>query len=535
MTTPLPPNTELNQSTEQNGARLAEPGSSSSVRRHTKSSISELSSVLNARTSISTFPPEVLAEVLLHCARLHDEEEVKIVAKLSIQHYRWLYITQISHRWRAIALDTPRLWARIGANVHPRLLEEVFRRSKEAPVDIYAYLGSKVERVQKFIELFRRNISRVRSLDFRLHRCRITPGNLENMARAPLLRSFLLANIHGEEGKESPMTTLFSTDMPLLNHIEIYSTSFVFNKVYFLPTLTYVRLSAPFVGSNNPRGRGPSWDALKEVLTSLPLLEDLYLDNIFPYVPPNSVLPSGHNPTILPRVKFLHIMGGGFQVAHFFRRIFVPASATFDIYVKTLDDEQELLEIFEPTFRMRFHPSQNPDFENETPFLTFAARYTSPLALRLRLWTEVIPDTYLGLEIPDLVPKLSINIETTTHNPTNIMEVIIPDLVVEEVESLSLDGLTEVSISIWTNVLVRMSKLKTIRLTEQAGEFLPEVLTANHLKEPPILPGECHTLRIFPHVKTIIFENVNMMQLPRGRTEGNLRCVSTSGMLRFNE
>ena len=81
--------------------------------------------------SLSDLPDVILVEIFLWCIAVYSNERRIPVASFN-KTYRWIIIAHICHRWRAVALSTPALWAHIDTTCVVDWLEHVIDLSRSA-------------------------------------------------------------------------------------------------------------------------------------------------------------------------------------------------------------------------------------------------------------------------------------------------------------------------------------------------------------------------------------------------------------------
>ncbi|TFK67959.1 hypothetical protein BDN72DRAFT_842455 [Pluteus cervinus] len=94
-------------------------------------SIHALLAFRNTFTPAYSLPPEILTRIF-HLAQQDQQDYIRSGGP----PFKWLVMTQVSKRWRNIALDSPNLWSSISALYSKRIIKEWLKRSKEAPLDV---------------------------------------------------------------------------------------------------------------------------------------------------------------------------------------------------------------------------------------------------------------------------------------------------------------------------------------------------------------------------------------------------------------
>lgn len=309
---------------------------------------------LNSGASVMRLPDELLAEIFALCVSVwQDECETYPLGRRgfpnnSYSPYKWVRVTHVCHRWRELAVNTPRLWTNIMAT-NPEPVEVLAFRSRDMPVHVL--------------------------LDHAL----MIPG--DTMALwAPILRA--AARVHGlrvqlRYGVDPEFDPfLSSNDSPALSDLRIlkldYSRSsgrtrqlppFVPQHLPFLHTLHASWLSynavqplfCPSLKSLSLRAlRMPDsrcWQPFLEALKAMPGLEDLKIqDCLFPLPSNYRQLPLlAGTAAKLPALRSLqascHISGAG--AALLLRNLCFPGDIPVEIGETSFDDYEAMPQDFD--------------------------------------------------------------------------------------------------------------------------------------------------------------------------------------------
>ncbi|KAJ8515930.1 hypothetical protein ONZ45_g6709 [Pleurotus djamor] len=184
----------------------------------------------------------------------------------------WIQVAAVSHRWREVALQTPRLWAKITLDF-PLHAAEWLARSKSAPLQLDARLPSSLSSPTLSI------VKSALSIGTRLLDLHLTYENIESLLHvlpdttistsAPALEKLQLSWVGRDRQDTSSNVPQIWHDMPSLRAIKLYGTLIPCN-LLILPRLT----TFVFTGSNAMRGADISW--LVRLLGSTPAL--VYLE-----------------------------------------------------------------------------------------------------------------------------------------------------------------------------------------------------------------------------------------------------------------
>ncbi|KAJ3489866.1 hypothetical protein NLI96_g1823 [Meripilus lineatus] len=489
--------------------------------------ISRLKNELESLTSISQFPPEILAEIFIQFAQIYEEaEDAELKVMWRSKPYSWLPITHVCHRWREVALGAPRLWSRIAVNGNPTLLALVLERSQQAPIVLKVnIMENQASKARRFLEILRTHTPRLCSLDFRCHKFPLDVQSLTLDKPAPLLRSVVLVSVNTQDIIQNSAKLLLNFDTPVLEYLEIMNKAFVWEPTVFRPTLRALRLGSILDGHRATGARYPSSQQFIQSLRKMPLLEELHLENVFPI--PNQPYPRGEMVNF-PHLKRLRLMGTSRECTLFLRHVNFPYTANVDFTIKSLNDTQDLIEYFEPAMRARITPPRlssddpldDPTDASTTPedgsaesssipaIQSFAVRSMDEKTVLLQGWDRV-------LDIPDMKNdndlnsfRIKVKVEGIVFTPANLFETMSRELPLSKVKILLLDEVNDITRPIWLNTLALMTQLETLHVREWSGEYLPEVLVAQQLRHP-VLPGHSHTVAIFPKLRTIILDKVD--------------------------
>ncbi|KAI0047739.1 hypothetical protein FA95DRAFT_1492138, partial [Auriscalpium vulgare] len=89
----------------------------------------------NELAPVFALPTEIMAEIF---ALLATVDVPRCYRHLHVRQYRlgWVNVTHVCRRWRALALDLPRLWTSISFALGRKWAEVFLARSRTAPVFI---------------------------------------------------------------------------------------------------------------------------------------------------------------------------------------------------------------------------------------------------------------------------------------------------------------------------------------------------------------------------------------------------------------
>ncbi|KAF7799468.1 hypothetical protein EIP86_010703 [Pleurotus ostreatoroseus] len=235
----------------------------------------------NGTAPVSCLPPEVLA--LIFAAFVDDywtpdSTNTHFCMHHNHQMYKppmcgWIVILQVCHCWRAIALDTPRLWTRIAVGPLP-YIQFAIAHSGNLPLDAFAAQCPQVQReddpeidiLQCLLSEFHRLRSAVFRMSFPVKLLLETARTAGIKLQAPALEALTLMIDTREFLTSIPL--LSEMDLPRLTSLALERASFNLLQSLSRPVLTVVNVS--FSPPCKP-------SELIELLDKLPLLRHLEL------------------------------------------------------------------------------------------------------------------------------------------------------------------------------------------------------------------------------------------------------------------
>ncbi|KDQ18357.1 hypothetical protein BOTBODRAFT_510651 [Botryobasidium botryosum FD-172 SS1] len=256
--------------------------------------------------------------------RLHDEI-VSHIFELTMEPWPWawdyvyhqtpLALSQVSVRWRDIAISTPRLWSQVEIFYYSSLAELFLERSKSTPLDfkLTVYLTSQIYHIYDVLDsLFVPHMHRLRKLE--------VSGVPEPLSTP----TPLFPDKHSER--------IFSNSTPLLRHLYLEQTGIPLTSSLFtgLFTLSLRRM----------RFESPSTQFFAN-LQACPLLEELTLDDV------SFTLPSGppYPPFLLPRLRSVDLLGYDNGAIHraILASLIIPPLAHLTVSITEWDDSNALM------------------------------------------------------------------------------------------------------------------------------------------------------------------------------------------------
>ena len=91
----------------------------------------------NSFVRVNRLPPELLAEIFLHCQGkgwdLKPERSGTAMYRVTAPPLRWIFVTAVCNHWRQVALQTPRLWSHINLQ-YPQFAGYSLELAKRSPL-----------------------------------------------------------------------------------------------------------------------------------------------------------------------------------------------------------------------------------------------------------------------------------------------------------------------------------------------------------------------------------------------------------------
>ena len=309
--------------------------------------IIELKGRMNAMTSISTLPPEVLSEIFIALA--HSYYSLSVYPGFhSHSAYKWITVTHVCRAWRNIALNTPRLWSRVILSKFD-VTKEILARSKKAPLWVTAYAVNLDYPRKKLLDSIMKQSSRLKELDLTV------PGRtFRNLSTVPMGPAAILEILtlsgsspydpHGTFlPHNTPLPVLFKGQTPNLRRLHLNSIAIKWDNPIFCPTLTHLTVAAQSDGSLITGTFAHLLAALKAMYT----LEKLELQEAIPHLSEDlSTLPTLQRTVELPRLRELVISSDMLDCANFLHHVSLPANARLSVTGRWGDSVESLVRVF---------------------------------------------------------------------------------------------------------------------------------------------------------------------------------------------
>jgi len=285
-------------------------------------------------TSVASFPPEILAEIMSKAIRTPDIPNNKQV----------IDICHVCRYWRAVCLSTPSLWSSIDAS-HPKLGWEFLKRCKDTPIDLYAL------RAHRFSPFWPSDLAAKNQLRGVLTTHWPQVRSLYFDASDALLEVLEEATVH----------------MPLLRSIRLYTTTY-FHVLRWNPVMSgkfsnvhtldldgvYIPLETPWfrdivylnVKLPHPVPDAPSMESLLRILESSPGLEVLKLEWAGPVLDEGEDIPDPCDVLSLPNLEELSLTNTPHSIAYLLSNISVSPPTRVRIGCEADNCAECVLELF---------------------------------------------------------------------------------------------------------------------------------------------------------------------------------------------
>lgn len=279
---------------------------------------------------VFALPPELLSECFLSCAATAS---VPYTFGMLPSPYAWITISHVCRHWRAVALSSAKLWSRIRLTSHREWMQELLKRSGEAPLEVLADFPLIYESPQTradWMASFRvvlEQIARIRILVISSQQ-KLESDALDLLNRpAPLLKDLRLYHLVFDcEGATDDMPQALgfmsrNSNAACLESLSLYKCHIPWFEldVQTLKELTIVGL--PWGGVS----RSLDMPTLVQILRSAPLLESFVIRNA---LRPLSTIYAGpiEGPSVeLPNLRTVKLYGCTTDVIKLLDHLQLPA------------------------------------------------------------------------------------------------------------------------------------------------------------------------------------------------------------------
>lgn len=252
----------------------------------------------------------------------------------------WLSVTQVCSYWRAVALGCARLWTSIEVlRVNPEWTLEMIRRSKRASIQLKAQLYEPSHHAISSTRLVVTQLSRISDIHLAGNQKSLGPLVRTLTGEAPRLRSLVISNMFWKAHADIMHipATFVAGGAPLLERLEL-NTCLLDWTAPFLRSCT--RVTSLII--NGAMSNQPTPSQLHDILSRMPSLQRLHLDNSLPHAqsPPS---PESPHPIRLPRLRKLFLSGGCSDVTCLLNRLVIPTSTTVQLVCTSSEKAEEVI------------------------------------------------------------------------------------------------------------------------------------------------------------------------------------------------
>ncbi|KAJ3555151.1 hypothetical protein NM688_g2732 [Phlebia brevispora] len=457
----------------------------------------------NALTPTCRLPPEVLAMIFVWVVDVQPLGEPHDFTVPRIKH--WYPLLHVCRRWRDVALECPVLWNRVDVT-NPCWTTEMLRLSKKAPLTLKAEGYSTRSRIMDACNEVLAHSDRLRSLHLSgFHDC--LTALCASVTEGPDLRSLVLRHCHWLADVnilELPATFL-ERGAPRLERLELQKCVVAWDSPLLTSSLNLVKLVIQGIDKHKP-----TYPQLLRMLSNMPSLQHLHLDNVLP-LPYPSVIDITPIPLSL---QSLHVSGTPAELGCFFRHFSVTASASLTITCRKPLKVEEVTDFVSALVQSRHAPAAQGD--TVKPLKSWSLSFTpDPLVL---CGSVDVASTEMAVKSPGIdlgESSLSLTVNMPLKDDIflwKVVQALLHDLPVALESTTNLvvnDDAGFMDCDRWQYLIQHIPNVLTLRAFRWAALHLPLVLDPNR-NENPECGKDAQTARLpFPRLETLDLHNVN--------------------------
>ncbi|KAI1793455.1 hypothetical protein LXA43DRAFT_1180207 [Ganoderma leucocontextum] len=296
------------------------------IEEHAKSIIM-LKRSLNAMTTVSCLPGELLSEIFICFAQDYFRSYTNQKGHSSYYSLprgipEWVRVAHVCYAWREIALSTPRLWSSI-AVTQRSVAEQLLARSKKAPLSVaVGHLGYGEDR-KKFLEaVFSGEMPRLRELFINGPSSHVYELCAKLTEPGDMLHTLTLSesgDSYSWNNSDLIPQNLCNGQLPRLRRLEIRQLAIRWDNPLLCSTLTSLVVIQGISGSIQG-----TFEQLLSALESMTGLQTVELTNA---IPPTSTptgsapLPPPSRAIIFPHLRDIRLHGPTIDCANFLRHL----------------------------------------------------------------------------------------------------------------------------------------------------------------------------------------------------------------------
>ncbi|KAG5638349.1 hypothetical protein H0H81_000482 [Sphagnurus paluster] len=470
-------------------------------------SIRLLKSKRNILAPISRLPPEILSKIFAFRAAEAAEGPSPL---------GWIKLTHVSRHWRAVALESPRLWANL-VFTRPKWSEEMLKRSKMASLIVKADLTCITPRIFDAVRLALLHGPRIQELQLRAASSTIERLlTKEFRFEAPMIHSLTIS---------IPPVTRFGTDMgftipshvlqgetPYLRKLQLERCNINWDSS-LLNGLTHLKIH------NCAR---PTTRQLLDALERMPSLQVLNLADALPTSPEHPAQePSPSQDVKLAQLAELTIVSSVSECANLVNRITVPTSARIHLSCNgTSPDFSGIMKIISDPTGTFGGGDNNDRILERKPICVLHIRQDASDSLTIQGWTNPQPSrsSYLGISA-DIQLDLSWRTEENMANA--IVEAVRKHFCLGQLRSLRMSYVEPMTTQTWTDTFGLLPKLHTVHIVgDSVHTFIAALCEEPPMPNALVSPATPGALRHpglrrrtsavpkvhFPHLKSLAIE-----------------------------
>ncbi|KAI0766624.1 hypothetical protein BD413DRAFT_148193 [Trametes elegans] len=453
--------------------------------------IMDLKKQLNTLTPIGILPPELLSEVFVCIAA--DAYFSNLTA--SRCRLDWIALAHVCHHWRAVALNTSRLWSYLRL-FKKELLSEFLARSKTSPLYVSAALENRMFYTRKgSLDIVAQHWRRLRQL--RLHAplrtiqefCGNAPANVDALDELILIS----ANTSHDHSQTSPARPIlvYAGRASRLRHLELHRMPFHWSDPLFSsPSLISLTVagapaSRTLILTDEPPPRRPDVGSFTQLLTVLdgisPRLRYLHLGSAIPHdrASTAAVSPTSFKvPIVFPSLETLRLVGPAPEMTDLLDCISIPLTTKISFIGEGFDGFDKLLHQFS------MHVSRG-----SPPLCIRTMAYTS--SFTIYGWTDSHPSPQGDAPFQLALGRLSTGTMTLSLEHAGALFTHLQRLDISGYEAMT-PG--------WTDVFRRVPNLRELHIDEPPSEdFLLTLATAPESAREPGRGGTPASV-LLPHL-----------------------------------
>lgn len=234
---------------------------------------------------------ELLAEISIQFAVLYTmvAQPHTFVLANSITHYAWIIISHISRRWRAVALNTPRLWATIALPYNIAWIKTLLQRSGQVPLTVIEDIADLTPERIAAKDLVLREKSRIQRLAIVVNPVTVSAivaALADPSLGAPLLDALDIKLLYDMEWPAAPTVKFSRRPLSRLRHLSFGHGSNHMSSEWTSSSVSDLHIIQPFFGPPltslylNRFETPVSSQTILDLLRTLPNLEVLVLGEV---------------------------------------------------------------------------------------------------------------------------------------------------------------------------------------------------------------------------------------------------------------